>query len=186
MSIGEKLRRIRETQGISLRELARRVGVSPSLISQIEHGQVNPSLSTLQGIGKALEEDISIFADDKAPLNWILVKERERRIIYSGQEGVSIELMAFPGPRDKKMRILLITLSPASIFTVDMLPEDPERETEDDFLYLISGGVSVTTDKRQYRMEPGDASYLTYERLNSIASVGQQESKMLWCACRPS
>jgi transcriptional regulator with XRE-family HTH domain len=45
--IGERLREERTRQGITVREIARRVGVSPSLISQIERDKVNPSVSTL-------------------------------------------------------------------------------------------------------------------------------------------
>src|SRR3954468_21888512 len=52
--VGGRLRATRERQGISLRELARRVGVSPSLVSQIELDRVNPSVSTLYALVTAL------------------------------------------------------------------------------------------------------------------------------------
>src|SRR3954464_6207954 len=48
--VGARLRAAREDLGISLRELARRVGVSPSLVSQIELDRVNPSVSTLYAL----------------------------------------------------------------------------------------------------------------------------------------
>src|SRR5471032_1285989 len=48
--IGGQLRAGREQLGISLRELARRLGVSASMISQIERDQVNPSVSTLYAL----------------------------------------------------------------------------------------------------------------------------------------
>src|ERR1035437_33431 len=46
-NIGSRLREQRKQRGVSLRELADKVGVSPSLISQIERDKVNPSVSTL-------------------------------------------------------------------------------------------------------------------------------------------
>jgi transcriptional regulator with XRE-family HTH domain len=46
-NIGPRLREQRKQRGVSLRELADKVGVSPSLISQIERDKVNPSVSTL-------------------------------------------------------------------------------------------------------------------------------------------
>src|SRR3954454_467276 len=52
--IGARLREERERRGMSLRELARRVGVSPSLVSQIELDRVNPSVSTLYALVTAL------------------------------------------------------------------------------------------------------------------------------------
>src|ERR1700760_1453441 len=48
--VGEGLRKHREEAGMSLRALAREVGVSPSLISQIEHGKATPSVATLYAI----------------------------------------------------------------------------------------------------------------------------------------
>jgi transcriptional regulator with XRE-family HTH domain/mannose-6-phosphate isomerase-like protein (cupin superfamily) len=48
--VGEGLRKHRQEAGMSLRALAREVGVSPSLISQIEHGKATPSVATLYAI----------------------------------------------------------------------------------------------------------------------------------------
>src|SRR6201996_6028674 len=48
--VGEGLRKHRQDAGMSLRALARKVGVSPSLISQIEHGKATPSVATLYAI----------------------------------------------------------------------------------------------------------------------------------------
>ena len=52
----EELRRLRRAAGLSQAELARRAGVSQSLIARIESGSVNPRLSTLRRILSALEE----------------------------------------------------------------------------------------------------------------------------------
>ena len=49
-AIGERLREERVKAGISQRELARRLGLSPSLISQLESGQSRPSVGTLYSI----------------------------------------------------------------------------------------------------------------------------------------
>jgi transcriptional regulator with XRE-family HTH domain len=48
--IGDRLREERARAGLSQRELARRLGLSPSLISQLESGQSRPSVGTLYSI----------------------------------------------------------------------------------------------------------------------------------------
>jgi transcriptional regulator with XRE-family HTH domain/quercetin dioxygenase-like cupin family protein len=53
-SLGERIRAQRIRQGMSLRALARQVGVSASMISQIETGKSRPSVSTLYAITTAL------------------------------------------------------------------------------------------------------------------------------------
>lgn len=63
--VGRRLRAQREAREMSLRELARRLGISPSAISQIETGKSLPSVGTLYSIvtelGMSLDE---LFAGD--------------------------------------------------------------------------------------------------------------------------
>src|SRR5919197_4327113 len=53
-SLGERIRQERISRGVSLRALAAEVGVSASMISQIENGKSQPSVSTLYAITSAL------------------------------------------------------------------------------------------------------------------------------------
>lgn len=53
--IGTHLRGARLARGLSLREMARRIGVSPSFVSQVELGKAKPSLGTLYGFLSELD-----------------------------------------------------------------------------------------------------------------------------------
>src|SRR5947199_7241448 len=65
--VGSRLRAEREHLGITLRELARRVGVSPSLVSQIELDRVNPSVSTLYSLVTELGMTMGeVFGDSES------------------------------------------------------------------------------------------------------------------------
>ena len=65
--IGERIRAERERRGVSLRSLARSVGLSPSLISQIETGKCRPSVSTLYAITTALGVSVEdVFEEQPA------------------------------------------------------------------------------------------------------------------------
>ena len=61
LNIGAKLRVARRRQKLSLRELASRAEVSPSLLSQIENGRSNPSVMTLHNVATALDVPITFF-----------------------------------------------------------------------------------------------------------------------------
>lgn len=68
-AIGERLRQERTRRGVSARALAREIGVSPSLISQIETDKSQPSVSTLYAITTALGisiEDLFVAVADGA------------------------------------------------------------------------------------------------------------------------
>src|SRR5947199_8829062 len=88
--IGGRLREEREKRGISLRELARRVGVSPSLVSQIELDRVNPSVSTLYSLVTELGMTMSdVFGDTPQPAPRVV------RELDGGDDG----LLTRPGRR---------------------------------------------------------------------------------------
>lgn len=52
--LGARLKEVRQRSGMSLRELARRAGVSPSLVSQIENGKSQPSVASLYSFSRLL------------------------------------------------------------------------------------------------------------------------------------
>src|SRR5262245_7950413 len=62
--LGQRLREAREQKNIGLRELARRLGVSASLISQIETGKTEPSINTLFSIVSELELSVNEIVFD--------------------------------------------------------------------------------------------------------------------------
>jgi transcriptional regulator with XRE-family HTH domain len=64
-AIGTRLAEIRTDQGVRVSELARTVGVSASLISQIERGQSRPSVSTLFALAEALAVPVDTFFRDR-------------------------------------------------------------------------------------------------------------------------
>ena len=70
--MGERLREARQARNLSLRTLAERLGVSPSLISQIETGRANPSVSTLYAIAAELDVSLDelLFNDRRLPETW--------------------------------------------------------------------------------------------------------------------
>src|SRR5262245_7954775 len=114
--IGARLRDRRESLGISLREIARRIGVSASLISQIERDKVNPSVSTLYALVRELGltmGDLFAADGDAAP---------DRAAAGSG-----------PGPAVRPDDRLLINL--ASGVTWERLTPSTDPATE--FLYVV-------------------------------------------------
>src|SRR6516165_12790780 len=65
--IGRRLAAHRTRRGMRVAELAREVGVTPSLISQIERGLSRPSVSTLFAIAQALDVPVDAFFREPAP-----------------------------------------------------------------------------------------------------------------------
>src|SRR5436305_11364143 len=126
--VGSRLRQERERRGISLRELARRVGVSPSLVSQIELDRVNPSVSTLYALVTELGVTMSDVFADETPIAPRIVREKAE---HDG-------LVATPETRS--------VLNLASGIRWERLT--PHSDPEVEFLYVVYpvGGESCSED----------------------------------------
>lgn len=61
LRIGERLAYLRAKRNLKISDLARRISVSPSLISQIERGQSRPSVTTLFALAQQLEVPVDAF-----------------------------------------------------------------------------------------------------------------------------
>jgi transcriptional regulator with XRE-family HTH domain len=65
VSLGARLKQVRQQSGMSLREVARKLGVSPSFVSQLENGKSQPSVATLYSISQLLDVSIDqLFSSD--------------------------------------------------------------------------------------------------------------------------
>src|SRR5262252_4115559 len=65
--LGPRLRRVREDRGLSVRELARRINCSPSLISQIERGLSAPSVGILYAMATELRASLDFLFGAAVP-----------------------------------------------------------------------------------------------------------------------
>lgn len=64
-ALGEALRRLRSEQGLSLREVARQVGIGASMLSQIETGSKGTSTKRLRRLAKVLGVSVGDLFDSK-------------------------------------------------------------------------------------------------------------------------
>lgn len=61
--MGERLRKAREWRGLTGEQLAQRVGISPSYVSELEHNRNNPSLDLLHRLAEVLDVLPAWFID---------------------------------------------------------------------------------------------------------------------------
>jgi len=67
-NLGSRLKDLRLKAGLTLRELARKAGVSPSFVSQIENGKSQPSVATLYTFAQLLDVSIDELFDQRSEL----------------------------------------------------------------------------------------------------------------------
>jgi len=182
--IGGRLREERERRGISLRELARRVGVSPSLVSQIELDRVNPSVSTLWAIVTELGMTMSDVFGEAAP-------EPAQIAPSAGDDGI----VAHPDTR----RVINLAsgvrwerLTPHSDPDVEFLyvvyPVGAESSPEDalvthggrEYGYVTSGTLGVRVGFDEYELGPGSSIVFDSSSPHRLWAIGDEPVHAIW------
>ncbi|HEY5340312.1 MAG TPA: XRE family transcriptional regulator [Candidatus Aquilonibacter sp.] len=84
--IARRLKDFRARQGLSLRDLATRAGVSAAMISEIERGSKSPTISILSALARALGAPLSQLVDEESPAGRLsVVRSSEHRAVKEGK-----------------------------------------------------------------------------------------------------
>lgn len=182
--IGGRLRDERVKAGLSQRELARRVGLSASLISQLESGQSKPSVGTLYAIVTELhisidrvirgEEFIEDGGPRLAPEPDPVVRPDERKAVEL-TSGVRWEQLAVGLEGDVDFLHVVYEVGGSS--TPD---ESLMRHQGREYGFIISGTLGVQIGFEEHRLEPGDAIAFDSTRPHRLFNLGEVPVHGIW------
>ncbi|MEO9329545.1 helix-turn-helix domain-containing protein [Gordonia aurantiaca] len=159
-AIAHNVRRLRRQQGLSVGDMAARVGISKAMLSKIENAQTSCSLSTLARLARGFDVSVtSLFRGAEMERSAVFVKSGEgSAIIREGsREGHEYELLGSLRGEHKRLECLLVTLTEKSVTQ----PLFQHAGTE--FLYMLEGVMDYAHSRSVYRMRPGDALQLDGE-----------------------
>jgi transcriptional regulator with XRE-family HTH domain len=187
--IADRLRIERTRQGISQRALAQRLGLSPSLISQIETGRSKPSVSTLYSLVNELGLSLDrLFGDDETPTGGDgpvraagdgagaqeVVRPHERHIIEL-ESGVRWERLT--SDHEEGVDFLYVTYDVGGASSANgALMRHPGRE----YGHLISGSLGVQIRFKEYLLEPGDSIAFDSTQPHRLWNAGDVPARGLW------
>jgi transcriptional regulator with XRE-family HTH domain len=188
--IGSRLREERDRVGISQRELARRVGLSPSMISQIESGLSKPSVSTLYGIvtelGVSLDDlfgangspvDVDVDHDgasSASPHLGPMVRVEDRHVIDL-DSGVRWERLTSHQHEDVDFLHVVYDVGGSSASEGRMM-RHPGRE----FGVVLEGRLGVNLGFDEYALGPGDSIAFDSTQPHRLWNLGDAPVKGIW------
>ena len=159
ISVGGKIKVLREQKGLSLMDVAERTGFSTALISQMENYLVSPSLGTLIKLAKALDVKVGDFFGETHEEPFSIVRKNERKTVsrFASKEGVkygySYESLGFE-KKNRHMEPFIVTLEPATIKTSKTSTHEGEE-----FIYVLEGEMEVILGNHRDVLYPGDSIY---------------------------
>lgn len=152
--IGSKLKALRTSKELTLKELSQKTNLSIGFLSQIERGVTSVAISSLDTIAKALDTDLSYF--------FTMPKKRERKVLRSFEHEVFTI-------KNSQFIDYHLTLDPDNF---DMLPRmqvilpqcdgeqnDPYAHEGEEFVYILEGILTVHLENETYQLYPGDSMH---------------------------
>ncbi|MCT4565224.1 MAG: XRE family transcriptional regulator [Maledivibacter sp.] len=178
MSIGEKLRRLRNVNNLTQDELANRCDLTKGFISQIERNLTSPSINTLIDILEALGTDISHFFNEEIEEKIVFSKDDIYDRIYEDY-GYCISWL-IPNAQKNDMEPILITL-PEKTKT----KEDDPHEGEE-FGYVLKGKANLVLGKKNYKIRSGESFYFKSNKIHYLENPYSKPATILWVSTPPS
>jgi transcriptional regulator with XRE-family HTH domain len=190
--LGPRLRAIRLRRGIGLRELARRLDLSPSSISQIETGKIRPSVRTLY----ALASEFGVTVDEvlfnepppsrdgggataggsrTAPEPGLTVQRGTERPTIVLNSGVKWERLMFWG--DEDVEFLEATYEPGGASSPD---DSFVRHNGHEFGFVLSGTLRVVVGFDEFILEAGDSITFPSSTPHRLSNGGTKTVRAVW------
>ena len=176
--LGFKLRSLRKTRRLSLKQLADRVGCSPSYLSMVENGKVDPGVSRLKKIADGLETTIvDLFQAQTGEKP--VIRKHERTSAEFAASRTRIEILVPPLP-EKQMDARLAIIYPGGSSVGDY------RHPGEEFGFILAGTLELRIDGTTYELSEGDSFYFSSTRNHRFRNSGKEDAVVLWVNHPPS
>ncbi len=185
--LGAQLRATRMEAGIGLRELARRVGCSPALISQVEHGAVAPSVARLYAIARELGVSVDTLLDGGQAR-----RARRRRhgaasggrfqLVRAGERhavdlpgGITWELLAAGEATPVEFRQIEYAPGAASSPPGQLLTHRGQEHG-----LVLEGELTMQIEDELVALGPGDSIALPANAPHRLSNTGSEPVRAVW------
>jgi len=176
-SLGDRIRRVREMRGLTIKDLSSRTGIDIDTLERAESGEVIPALGQLVRVGRALDMKMGYFISPGIDKFMTVMCKNERRQIsrYGEKEsmlyGYFYESLA-PEKANRLMEPFIATLVPTDT-------EEFSTHAGQEFLYVIEGEMKVQVGDRVEFLKAGDAVYYDSNQPHLVRCVGTNATKVL-------
>jgi transcriptional regulator with XRE-family HTH domain len=179
LTIGQKIRDLRSEKGMTLGDVAEKIKVSPSLISQLERGGVNPSISLLKSIVDVLGTSLSslLGEEEVKPDEVPHVMKAGARKVLTTEGGVRFVLLS--GNHDLEYEFIINEWPPGSSTGEKYVHEGIECGL------LLEGEMELELEDRTYHLNPGDSITFRSDIPHRLNNRGKKLAKGVWVNSKP-
>ncbi|MBT9156101.1 MAG: HTH-type transcriptional regulator PuuR [Firmicutes bacterium] len=177
--IGSKIRDLRKERKLTLQDLADAIGISVSMISQVERGLAHPSIATLWKIASAFGVSVVYFFAEPEKPKAIVVRAHEQKALKIPNPGATYHLLS--PDLNRKIEFLKIMLQPGQIDEGELVSHDGEECG-----YVVSGTLTVKVAEDRYTLHPGDSIYFDSCIPHRLLNFGTNMCLSIWAMTPPT
>lgn len=166
--LGSKIRNKRSEKNMSLKELAEKIDLTASFLSQIERDLAEPSITSLRKIANALDVPIFYFLmtdEDSSPV----VRKNERKTLRFPESHLEYELLTPDVSR--MMEVFIATLDPETDGVGELESTHPGEEC----ILILEGKMEITVGEETYILEEGDSIYYFASLPHTVRNAGKKK-----------
>ncbi|MGE5485344.1 MAG: helix-turn-helix domain-containing protein [Ignavibacteriales bacterium] len=162
--LGGRIRSKRLENGLSLREVADRAGLTASFLSQVERDLAEPSITSLRRIAQALEVPIFYFLLDSMEESPV-VRHNARKVLRLPESHMAYELLS--PDLNRKMEVVIGNLAPGAA-TCDVPLTHPGEEC----IIVLEGSADIELGMETHHLQRGDSAYYFCSLPHKLTNVG--------------
>jgi transcriptional regulator with XRE-family HTH domain len=183
-NLGDKVKALRKKLGMTQKELAEQVGLTPSFISQLEKNLISPSLDSLLKLSEKLNTQPIFFLMERqdGPLQKMVIKPGERQDVSTqrGKAGdIQLQLLV-SDTLNRRMEPYLLTLKRGGKVEGHFF-----NHRGDEFAYVMQGELEAEIQGEKKIVRQGDSIYIGPTAPAKWANVGKGEALILWVLSPP-
>ncbi len=171
--IGSRVKELRMRLGMSQKDLADKIGLTTSFISQVENNQVSPSLNSFLQIAGALGSNPAELLQDNREAQddgWLIRREAAGKNLYEKETGYSI----FRIVSGDNTSAYITVINPGADLNRHFL-----NYRKDELIHVIRGKVSVKVGAAERELKTGDSMYLKDSLPSRWTNKSDEEAELL-------
>lgn len=173
--IGKRIRRFRKEKNLTIREFSEISGVSTALVSQLERGIGNPSLSVLKLICGTLGIPLSALFNEEIDNASLIRRRAEHERIHNPNERNAVYFNLTPGPLKSNVELLMMVLGPGRETNRDF-----SQHFEEEIAFLLEGEAYLVFEDEEFLLQPGDAARILPSRRHKLRNAGEKRVRVLF------
>lgn len=153
--IGEKINELRNSKGMTLKELGDKANLSVSFLSQAERGLTSITINSLKKIAHALDVELNHFFTPPKSNRPMIMRSYEQEV-FRIEQSKFIYYNLGSDMQDKQMDPIVVVVLPGQ------KPEEviPCEHPGEEFIYVLEGVMTIFLEDRQYDLYPGDSIHI--------------------------